>query len=656
MKDASTFVHAKRTAQRLAILVITISILCTPCIFCQQGDLWLMKGHDTRRTGQSGNLGPVSVDQGSSWEAGVPAAHVLNVGASIDRNGIYFGSWGLQRKPAGSNDPREWNKYDGAVYGIDRDGRWLWEDGRAELDLVPRCYEFEGRDRDGNDVLWCGLLNTYNVSFYNGTVEGQAAIDTARNRMYVGRGDGRLYALDPRTGEIVWRYVTFNPLVPSDPDGGGEIVTSPLYDADGSVYFATWGEGPDETNAIYALDPDGTLRWRYPSGSSFTHRFFASPALSPDGSTVYFSTFTDRDSITRPGGLYAFHRLSETGLPDASRLKWRLELSVDGLPVITNTMAVGTDGTIYVAGSVLRDDVNIPVVVAVMDNGTSGSLRWDTPYVEFRDNAQFVLGIALREVEGVTEQLYVTTSNSGSPLFNWKTEGRIYAVAPGSGEVLASYDPSDDLPTAIGGMNSPAIDAAGRIYVGVRGHYRGPFAPERAPGYYFGLRYNGAERRFERLWSVRTDENYVEWTHPAIGPDGGIYAGSAAHGPLDSIYTEVHAPDAVPEGTSPKFYGIRGATSSVTDAATPAGITLAAPEPNPTSDRAVVRFTLPLPADVRLVIVDALGREVAVLAEGPMAAGEHAAVFDADELPAGAYFVRLGANGGEVGQKVVVWK
>lgn len=627
-----------------------------PCIlFAQQsGDLWLMKGHDTRRTGQSGNRGPVTVDAGSSWGVQVPAAHVINVGASADRNGIYFGTWGLQRKPEGNNDPRTWDKYDGAVYGLGFEGNPLWGDGRADLDPVPRCYELEGRERDGNDLLWCGLLNAYHVSFYNGTVEGQPAIDTARGAMYAGRGDGKLYALDPATGEILWRFRTFNPQFPEDPDGGGEVVTSPLYDAAGTVYFATWGEGAYETNAIYAVNPDGSLRWRYPSATSLSHRFFASPALSPDGSTLYFSTFTDRDSIGRAGTIYAFHRLDDQGASGEERLKWSMELALEGDPVIANTMAVGTDGTLYVGGSVLRNDVNVPVLIAVRDNGGSPSVGWGGEPVEFQDNAQFVLGIALRETGGNTERLYVTTSNSGAPVFNWKTEGRLYAVEPETGAILASYDPSDDVATAVGGMNSPAVDAAGRIYVGVRGHYRGPFAPERAPGYYIGLRYDEAARRFGLLWSLQTDDNYVEWTHPAIGPDGGIYAGSAAHGPLDSVYAAVHPPGAVPPETSPKFYGIRGGTSRVKEGSSGERTELAEPEPNPVSGTTLLRFRLERPSVVRLAIVDLLGRPVAEPANGYLEGGEHSRPFDAEGLAPGLYFVRLDVRGDLFLRKIAV--
>ena len=46
------------------------------------------------------------------------------------------------------------------------------------------------------------------------------------------------------------------------------------------------------------------------------------------------------------------------------------------------------------------------------------------------------------------------------------------------------------------------------------------------------------------------------------------------------------------------------------------------------------------PARVRLAVYDALGREVAVLLDGPLGAGTHAAPFDGSALPAGVYVAR----------------
>ena len=606
-------------------------------------DLWLMKGHDTRRTGQSGSIGPVAVDQEQSWSVPVPGANVINIGASVDRQGVYFGSWGIQRNPQGSDDRTTWDKYDGSVYGYSLEGDPLWGDGRIDLDLVHRCYRYGGRPKDGNDIYWCGLVNDLHVSFYNGTVEGQGAIDTARDVIYVGRGDGRLYAIDRTTGEIRWRYVTYNPELPDDPDGGGEVVTSPLYDRDGTVYFATWAEGAYETNAIYAVNPDGSLRWRYPeSTASLDHRFFTSPALSPDGNSIYFSTFVAVDSIEVPGRIYAFDQLADPSLPAAERLKWEMELAIDGDPVITNTMAVGVDGTIYVAGSVVREDVNVPVLFAIEDRGDHGILKWSTPWRLFEDGSQFVLGLALREVDGVTGHLYVTTANGGSPLANWKEEGKIYAVAPGSGAVLGSFDPSDVIPEAIGGLNSPAIDREGRIYVGVRGHYRGVFAPARAPGYYIGLDWDPERSTFDLLWSFRTDSNYIEWTHPAIGPDGGIYAGSAENNAQDSVLQQVYPPGHTPAGTTPRFYAIKGPTSSVSDRREAIPALRLSTWPNPSADRVTIMIDASEPITGPLTIHDVLGRRIAVLPLRAPVSGVQTLVWDAEGIPAGSYFVRVG--------------
>lgn len=69
--------------------------------------------------------------------------------------------------------------------------------------------------------------------------------------------------------------------------------------------------------------------------------------------------------------------------------------------------------------------------------------------------------------------------------------------------------------------------------------------------------------------------------------------------------------------------------------------------PNPASARATVTLRLSTPSDVRLSLHDVLGREVAVLAEGPRSAGEHRLVVDGARLAPGVYVWRL-ARGEEV--------
>ena len=70
-------------------------------------------------------------------------------------------------------------------------------------------------------------------------------------------------------------------------------------------------------------------------------------------------------------------------------------------------------------------------------------------------------------------------------------------------------------------------------------------------------------------------------------------------------------------------------------------VTLEAPRPNPFRGRTELAFTLDAPADAALAVYDLLGREVARLADGPHAAGEHRVAFDATGLAAGVYVARL---------------
>ena len=70
------------------------------------------------------------------------------------------------------------------------------------------------------------------------------------------------------------------------------------------------------------------------------------------------------------------------------------------------------------------------------------------------------------------------------------------------------------------------------------------------------------------------------------------------------------------------------------------GLRLAMAGPNPVAARSAVRLTLSEAADARVSVVDLLGREVAVLADRPLATGTTRLDLDASALPAGVYVVR----------------
>lgn len=69
--------------------------------------------------------------------------------------------------------------------------------------------------------------------------------------------------------------------------------------------------------------------------------------------------------------------------------------------------------------------------------------------------------------------------------------------------------------------------------------------------------------------------------------------------------------------------------------------------PNPIRDRATIRVVLDRPLEGRVIATDVLGRVVAVIHEGTLAAGGHSLSFDATGLPSGVYILQsdFGAAG-----------
>ncbi len=63
--------------------------------------------------------------------------------------------------------------------------------------------------------------------------------------------------------------------------------------------------------------------------------------------------------------------------------------------------------------------------------------------------------------------------------------------------------------------------------------------------------------------------------------------------------------------------------------------------PNPFTDATTIRYTVPEPSAVRLVVYDMLGRKVAALVDGLQDAGDHEAAFAGHALPSGVYVYRL---------------
>lgn len=78
--------------------------------------------------------------------------------------------------------------------------------------------------------------------------------------------------------------------------------------------------------------------------------------------------------------------------------------------------------------------------------------------------------------------------------------------------------------------------------------------------------------------------------------------------------------------------------------------------PNPFNPATNISFQLPERSDVSLRIYDVVGREVAILVNEQLSAGEHTATFDAGSLPSGVYFYRLETATGSLSRKMTLIK
>lgn len=78
--------------------------------------------------------------------------------------------------------------------------------------------------------------------------------------------------------------------------------------------------------------------------------------------------------------------------------------------------------------------------------------------------------------------------------------------------------------------------------------------------------------------------------------------------------------------------------------------------PNPFNPETTISFDLPQAAEVRLVVINALGQEVTELVKGMLDAGHHNVNFDGSALPSGLYFYHLTAGEFSQLRKMVLLK
>ncbi len=201
----------------------------------------------------------------------------------------------------------------------------------------------------------------------------------AGSAVFFGGGDGRVYALDRKTGEPLWR---------AGFDTGGQLPTTPALSG-GRLYVAS------DRNELFALDAaDGKPAWPAPyrreHQGEFTHFGVGSPTVAGD---LVLAGFSD--------GVLAALEL------DRAEARWTVDLSAPG------SRFVDVDGTPVVVGDrVIVTSVASGLVALRLKDG---QVLWKQPVDD--PSAPVVQGQRIYLTTGETREVRCFDLATGTPLW-----------------------------------------------------------------------------------------------------------------------------------------------------------------------------------------------------------------------------------------------
>lgn len=160
--------------------------------------------------------------------------------------------------------------------------------------------------------------------------------------------DHALYALHPDDGRELWKR---------DLRGGNFCATSAVVDRDGVVYIAS-------NDWFYAFEADGTPHWPAPFElGQIQEKSLSSPAIGADG-VLYFGA--EKAGLVLEGFVYAVN-------PDGT-LRWRY--AVPGQRHVRASPAIGSDGTIYITTKAWYDPANGAQPALAFAMNPEGTVKW----------------------------------------------------------------------------------------------------------------------------------------------------------------------------------------------------------------------------------------------------------------------------------------
>ena len=349
---------------------------------------WPVASHDVQHTGRSpySTASTPFVEKwrfpGNDWIYGSPV---------IDNEGtVYFGADDLFA--VYSNGSLKWKVdnhmdvhsapaidengiiYAGTVYDYPNRLYAFYSNGTVKWSYVTGNHIFSSPVIGEDGTIYFGDNNgNLNALYPNGTLKwitpniysvySSPAIGDD-GTIYCTSWYGKVYALYPDNGTVKWQFST-----------GGQMKANPSIADDGTIYVSSWDDylyalypgngtmkwrvntnygssnnpsiGPDGTIYVahvdlYAVNPDGTVKWIFPLGDE-RHCSFAAPAISADG--IIYIGANIGDGVG--GELIVIN-------PDGTE-RWRSgSICNEG---IVSSPAIAEDGTVYI-GSLNDEEID----------------------------------------------------------------------------------------------------------------------------------------------------------------------------------------------------------------------------------------------------------------------------------------------------------
>lgn len=484
-----------------------------------------------------------------------------------------------------------------------------WPIGRGDAQATGRSKYIGPRTPN---VLWrkdmpLGILSGPVVGYNDDLFVGTRAINGSA-------GENYFYSID-KNGEDIWTYIT---------QGNRANVAGATVTNDGTIYFGSLGTTASGTGGIYALNPDGTLKWRNKRFIIGLFRRYISVAknkniyipwvdtlyvLEPENGNVidslYLPEIYGKEIVFSTGGDTIFY-VPSGGINASTidgELLWSYSLGNNsGVPVVDN------NNKIYLYGSQSGNRF----LYCINPNGT---VNWQFPFsntFEYFENYSSP-----------------TIDRDGNIIFQTSTDdsGYVYSV---------NYYGNLNWKTTLGHYGNDGAfinhglvcDAEGKIYCGSS----------------LGLSTN--------FWCLDSDgtilwkldlEGYEYDTSPAIGSDGTLYIGTH----LSSTFQN-HVRNLI---------AIRDTVTSVGNNEKEIfNYKLELNYPNPFNALTHIRYSIPQSGMVSLKVYDILGNEVYVLVNNYQSVGKYDFMFEVNNLSSGIYFYQLTSGNYSETKKLILLK